>query len=546
MSRRIVRTVVQLSAVLAACFIIALFLDNRYNVLPTAIHNHLPAHHPGLVVTDVTIKRCSRLSLFSSCKIDGDDWLLLDKDLFLQTTWNSKAYLYTKRKHESELDSDDKVVTDIRVSRTTPATLPDSEKSDAKWESRPGGLWIYRSAKRHDSDSKAAVTDIDVLFGPDAVDPRPGWSIRDTPLLLDTSGSGKEAHVTVRTGPLLKHEKPIPRIRRDGKFKIMQVADLHISTGVGICRDAEPAGAKCEADPRTLEFIGKLLDQEAPDLVILSGDQVNGETAPDVQTAIFKFADLFIKRNIPYASIFGNHDDEGAHLTRWQSMAILESLPFSLAVAGPTTVSGVGNYALEVLAPGTSQHSALTLYLLDTHTYSPDEKRFPGYDWLKPDQIAWFRSTAKSLAPAHSKYPKHHMDLAFIHIPLPEYRTADPNTVVGAWRESVTAPLFNSHFTDALVEQGVLVVSCGHDHVNDYCALERSKGTSKKPELWMCYGGGAGFGGYAGYGVYHRRVRFFEVDANSARITTYKRVEYGETEKRVDEQVVVDAGRVVG
>jgi hypothetical protein len=30
---------------------------------------------------------------------------------------------------------------------------------------------------------------------------------------------------------------------------------------------------------------------------------------------------------------------------------------------------------------------------------------------------------------------------------------------------------------------------------------------------------------------------------NEARITTYKRVEYGDLEKRIDEQIIVDGGR---
>lgn len=72
-----------------------------------------------------------------------------------------------------------------------------------------------------------------------------------------------------------------------------------------------------------------------------------------------------------------------------------------------------------------------------------------------------------------------------------------------------------------------------------------SKDLKGDPALWMCYAGGAGFGGYAGYGEYHRRVRFFDIDTNESRITTYKRVEYGETDKRIDEQIIVDGGNVV-
>jgi hypothetical protein len=65
------------------------------------------------------------------------------------------------------------------------------------------------------------------------------------------------------------------------------------------------------------------------------------------------------------------------------------------------------------------------------------------------------------------------------------------------------------------------------------------------PALWMCYAGGAGFGGYGGYGGFHRKIRIFDFDMNEARITTWKRVEYGETDKRLDEQVIVDVGRPV-
>ena len=68
----------------------------------------------------------------------------------------------------------------------------------------------------------------------------------------------------------------------------------------------------------------------------------------------------------------------------------------------------------------------------------------------------------------------------------------------------------------------------------------------------MCYAGGSGFGGYGGYNGYIRRVRVFEFDANEARITTWKKVEWAEgltadetIKKRIDEQIVVDRGKVV-
>ncbi|KAL2211864.1 phosphatase DCR2 [Sarocladium strictum] len=551
MARRIVRTSVQLVSIVIFTFLVVAFLDRNYRVLPNVIHGYMPQHHPGHVVTDVAITKCSSLNPFSSCKLDPSIWQRIEKDLYLGKTWTTSAFVHIKKKHEEELDAEDSVVMDVSVGRLEPAQ---GESTD-KWESRENGLWIRRSAKKKASDSDDAITDVDVLYGDDATEARENWAITGTPLLL-SGGLSHSVHLTVRRGPAAEVKKPVPRIPDNGRLKIMQIADLHLSTGVGACRDAVPdsyQGGKCEADPRTLDFVTKILDEEKPDLVILSGDQVNGETAPDAQSAFFKVAALLIKRKIPYAAIFGNHDDEGS-MSRQGQMAIMEGLPYSLSRAGPTDVDGVGNYYVEVLARGSSDHSALSIYMLDSHAYTPDERNFPGYDWIKPNQIEWFRKTAESRKKKHNEYTHRHMDIAFIHIPLPEY-TDKNNPRKGEWREGVTAPRFNSGFRDALVEQGIVMLSVGHDHANDYCALsqeshpagngEDQAGATMTPALWMCYGGGVGFGGYGGYNQYHRRVRLFEVDTNEARIKTWKRLEYGDIEMRVDEQIIVDGGKAV-
>ena len=183
----------------------------------------------------------------------------------------------------------------------------------------------------------------------------------------------------------------------------------------------------------------------------------------------------------------------------------------------------------------------MTIYLLDSHSYSPDEKRYPGYDWIKSDQIDWFRATTKARKKARDKHGIYgHLNLAFIHIPLPEYRGLTER--VGSRGEDESSPTLNSHFKDALVDGKVQVVSCGHDHVNDYCALSRN--TDSHPELWMCYAGGSGFGGYGGDG-YVRRVRVFETDSQEGLIRTWKRLEWGDMDKRLEEQVIVISGSVV-
>lgn len=541
-----VRTSLQLGAVLLIIGVLVLLLDDRFGVLPDAIHNALPSHHDGLVITDITVATCSTLNLLTSCRLDPNKWHRIEKDLYLSQGWLSQAYLHVQRKREVDLDDKDLIIVDIKLGTKKP---PPPEADGEAWESRPAGLWLLRTPRHRAADKWQTLTAVDVLFGSDSVDARLGWS-RLSPA-LSLSASDKEdwnPFLTVRRGPSQEVTKPTLHVRDNGKFKILQVADLHLSTGVGACRDPVPVmGEKCEADPRSLAFIVSVLESEKPDLIVLSGDQVNGETAPDAQSALFKFAALFIEHKIPYATIFGNHDDEGS-LSREALMQLTtHGLPYSVSDPGPANLDGVGNYVLEVFARGHSSNSALTLYLLDTHAYSPDERQFRGYDWLKKTQIEWFKSTAQSLksSPSHTGYKHHHMDMAFIHIPLPEYRnTADmviPHT--GSQPENPTAPGFNSGFHDALVEEGVRAVSCGHDHVNDYCSL--SKNEHGIGQLWMCYAGGSGFGGYGGYGGYQRRVRLFEFDMNEARLTTWKRLEDVVTTKRVDEVVIIEDGSLV-
>ena len=475
-----------------------------------------------------------------------------------------------QRKREEDLKEGEKVIFDVRVGRLNPDSS--GAKSINEWESRPGNIWLQRSAKRHASDSGKVVTAVDVLFGADAVDPRPGWTILDQQLSLSNLGNNPVPRISIRHGPPPKIERPTLHVESNNKFKILQVADLHLATGVGDCRNAEPPSIhgekKCEADPRTLEFISQVLDDEKPDLVVLSGDQVNGDTAPDGQTAIFKFAELFISRKIPFACIFGNHDDEGS-MPREDHMALLSTLPYSLSEAGPGSIDGIGNYYIEVLAQKkhtqTHTYSAATIYLLDSHSYSPDEKHYKGYDWIKKNQIDWFRATARDLmrSSAHTRYPHRHRNLAFIHIPLPEYRNVkDISDQSGKAKEGPTAPHFNSGFKDALIEADIQLVSCGHDHVNDYCAVARSgeaevkggeQGKGRDPSLWMCYAGGSGLGGYAGYadaqkgyGPFVRRVRVYELDFNGDRIDTWKRVEAGEDkEKRVDKMQLFDGTKLI-
>lgn len=260
------------------------------------------------MVTDLTVCLSP-----ATCELDPHVWHRVEKDLY-QYTSQQRAWLYVALADEGELAVDeDLVVTDIRVSEEPPP----NPSLDRSWESRPAGIWILRSNFSGKVDDEA-VTEVDVLFGLDAIDPRPQWTLIRSPLQLNAQAKAPIAKLSVLHGRV----KPKPdgpaalRVKEDGKFKIVQISDTHTVTGVGVCKDAIDARGnylpESEADPLTVNFMGKILDIEQPDLVVLTGDQLHHDIS-DSQSALFKVVAPLIERSIPFAAVFGNHDSEGIH-----------------------------------------------------------------------------------------------------------------------------------------------------------------------------------------------------------------------------------------
>lgn len=265
----------------------------------------------GTVITDITICFCSTPKTPCTCTHDlehGGEWYRLNKDLLLHTS-EKNAWLYIARAKEAQLTPDDLVLVAISVGKH----LADDDSEG--WERRPGEVRVQR--RKYNGDFRRTVTGLDVLFGTDAVDSRHDWTLLQRPLLLNAPPDIPIARLTFRHGASKSgpgNSQSLLRVRDDGKFKIVQICDTHMVTGVGICEDAIDGDGQhltpSEADPLTVGFIGKILDVEQPDLVILTGDQLH-HNIPDSQSAIFKVLAPMIEREIPWAAVFGNHDDEG-------------------------------------------------------------------------------------------------------------------------------------------------------------------------------------------------------------------------------------------
>lgn len=145
---------------------------------------------------------------------------------------------------------------------------------------------------------------------------------------------------------------------------------------------------KVGADVYSLKWLETALDEVKPDLVVLSGDQLNGQgTSWSSQSTILKWAPVLYSRGIAWTTIFGNHDEEETDLTREAQVNLMKTLPFYVGEIGPNGVDGVGNYVRSIRANDTDTVLA-TLYFLDSHAYAKSLKPWGDktYDSLKANQ----------------------------------------------------------------------------------------------------------------------------------------------------------------
>lgn len=279
-----------------------------------------------------------------------------------------------------------------------------------------------------------------------------------------------------------------------GKFKIVQFADIQEGP---------------DTDPRTLELMNRILDKENPNLVVLTGDNIDGKckTVEDVKKAISNIARPMEMRSIPWAIVFGNHDDDHLAMSKEEMMNFYMTFNYNVSQIGFKTGTRIGNYNL--LVQGTSsQAPEFNIYLLDSGKYTSSGT----YDSITCAEICWYKTIAKELK---KHYKKVIPAVMFFHIPLQEFYTAYQTGYVDGLRlEPEGAPLINTGLFSTIVTTGdVKGIFVGHDHCNTYTAV--LDGVSL---------GYAGSAGYATYGdsKLQRGARVFEINqSNPSVINTH-------------------------
>lgn len=334
---------------------------------------------------------------------------------------------------------------------------------------------------------------------PGALPPRP---VAFPVLLLLTflglpacQGPSQEGEATARA---VASEPPPLHFHPDGTFTIVQFTDTQDDH---------------EIDPRTVTLMEAVLDDQDPDLVVFTGDNVRaGPTTPrEVMLAIDKIASPPEAREIPWVITFGNHDEDHTSETGWGKTELLthyRSYPHNRNLPGPAGVHGTGNMHLPILGSD-GEVPVFNIWLLDSGRYAPDSvggqsveaDGLPGWDVIRPDQVAWYYETSRELE-ARLGHPI--PALAFFHIPLQEFNAMwenrDRHQVVGEMNEPVSSGPFNSGLFAAMLDRGdVAGVFVGHDHVNDYVGNYFG--------IRLGYAANAGFGTYGLDGPEKDRMR---------------------------------------
>lgn len=272
--------------------------------------------------------------------------------------------------------------------------------------------------------------------------------------------------------------------KQKGKdFKILNLADIHFSD----------YGYRLLSSVEAEATIRRLVAQVQPDLIVLSGDNV---CTDDTYHSIRRIVELMESFGVPWAPIYGNHDDEGNcdldHLAD-----VMMSGGHCLMQKGDPEM-GVGNYIVNIVEDGAVVGS---LIFMDSHHSQPNETQ---KQWF-----AWAAEGVRAVSGGRAEVS------LFMHIPLPEYRYAYDeawDAEQGTWRGGYGAqgelheticcerdgngdPVQRGFF-DAIEESGnTKYVFCGHDHMNDFSIEYRGVRLTYMLKLGFASGYHPGFNG---------------------------------------------------
>lgn len=281
-------------------------------------------------------------------------------------------------------------------------------------------------------------------------------------------------------------------------------------------------------------------DRVKPDLVVFTGDNILGNHLSDrrfsdgkrnltrkqeyriLKKALYHIIAIPEKRNIPFAVIFGNHDDRNS-FTKDEQADIFRASRCNRGLEN--TGSLCGTYCLPVYA-SKGEKRLMNLWLLDTARY--DKAQDACYEEITRAQVEWFQAESARLKAENAGEP--YPSLLFMHIPfrqitalLEPCRREDAQIEyaggfyrlkpgvqgnLGEFPSPVSED--NGMYEAVLADGGVKAIISGHDHCNSFSGQYNGIQFIATPGAsFRCYGKTRG-------------VRVFEIDERTPdRFHTY-------------------------
>lgn len=227
------------------------------------------------------------------------------------------------------------------------------------------------------------------------------------------------------------------------------------------------------------EQMDALVEKIQPDLITLPGDVLSAMANRFSINNFIKHMDGY---KIPWAPVYGNHDNElPTNTLNWQADKYMAS-EYCLMQKGPSNLYGCGNYVINITE---NSKPVYTIFMFDNGRYIEyrDEETNETYTkeiYMGYEQIAWYEWNVKGIEKAAGRIVP---SMTFSHFAQPEFREAvekygiqkDDGTYIipeeygfGYCQYLPGAAPVNSGFVDKCKELGsTKYIFCGHDHENN-------------------------------------------------------------------------------
>lgn len=237
-------------------------------------------------------------------------------------------------------------------------------------------------------------------------------------------------------------------------FKILCLTDIHIRNHGTF---AACLGVNFILDSMSEIQLKKMINEVQPDLIVVGGDTVL--TAwNDICTQ--QFCDFMEKFKIPWAPVFGNHDYEG-RADKAKLAEIYEASEHCLFQSGPEGMNGMGNYVVNLTR---NNQPVYSLFMLDNGQFRVTQGEIT-YGGVSENQIEWYQWAVNGIRETSGEAVP---NMAFMHVPAPEYTQLNGNFEIGDRREDSCAAVTNEGFFDVFQANGGTHMLAGHDHNNNF------------------------------------------------------------------------------